>query len=68
MSARRTEPTRSLLQGGAYTNSVSTDIRKTFQRAREQAMDFAAVYRFLSAHYPRGYALVRAREIVLTSS
>ena len=65
MNARRTEPTRSLLQGSTYAPSWNTDIRKTFARAREQAIDFAAVYRFLAAHYPRTYALKRAKEITL---
>lgn len=61
---RRTEPTRSLLQGGRYVNADHTDIRQTFARVREQAVDFAAVYRFLAAHYPRHVALQRAKEIV----
>jgi hypothetical protein len=64
---RRTEPTRSLLEGGIYTRSWNTDIRATFARAREQAVDFADVYRFLRQHYPRPYALARAAEIVKQS-
>ena len=67
VNARRTEPTRSLLQGGRYVSSVHTDIRATFARAREQAVDFADVYRFLVQHYPRPYALARAAEIVKQS-
>lgn len=38
---RRTEPTRSLLQGGAYTNAASTDIRARFA-AMKQAAEMAA--------------------------
>lgn len=68
MNARRTEPTRSLLEGGRYVDSWNTDIRKTFARAREQSIDFAAVYRFLCQHYPRTYALARAKEIVFTTN
>lgn len=34
MSARRTEPTRSLLQGCEYVNAASTDIRKRFEAIR----------------------------------
>lgn len=68
MNARRTEPTKSLLQGGRYVNADHTDIRKTFARVREQTVDFAAVYRFLAAHYPRHVALQRAKEIVLPHS
>ncbi len=34
MTARRTEPTRSLLQGCPYTNAASTDIRKRFEAIR----------------------------------
>jgi hypothetical protein len=64
MNARRTEPTRGLLQGGKYTNADHTDIRKTFARARSAVVDFGDVYRFLLQHYPRPYALQRAVEIV----
>lgn len=62
---RRTEPTRSLLQGGTYVNAVSTDIRQTFKKARETAEDFRNAYRLLSQHYPTTYALQRAAEIAL---
>lgn len=34
MSERRTEPTRSLLQGCDYTNASNTDIRKRFDAIR----------------------------------
>lgn len=35
---KRTEPTRSLLQGGPYTPAASTDLKATFARIRaEQA-------------------------------
>lgn len=61
---KRTEPTKSLLQGGTYVNADHTDIRKTFALARQKAVDFADVYRFLRQHYPRPYALARAAEIV----
>lgn len=64
---RRTEPTRSLLQGGRYVSADKTDIRKTFERARGAVVDFSDVYRFLLQHYPRPYALQRAVEIVKQS-
>ena len=32
---KRTEPTRSLLQGAVYTNAASTDIRKRFEEIRQ---------------------------------
>lgn len=38
---RRTEPTRSLLQGGTYTNAAGTDIRARFAAMR-QAAEMAA--------------------------
>lgn len=60
---KRTEPTRSLLQGGAYTVSWNTDIRETFQRARDTAGDFAAAYRLLAKHHPTQYSFKRATEI-----
>lgn len=62
---RRTEPTKSLLQGCSYTNSDHTDIRATFKRVRETAEDFANAYRLLSHHYPTQYAVKRAAEIAL---
>lgn len=34
MPAKRTEPSQSLLQGGKYTNSVSTDLAKRFAAMR----------------------------------
>ncbi len=34
---KRTEPTRSLLQGAPYTNANNTDIRVRFERIRQQA-------------------------------
>ncbi len=64
---RRTEPTKSLLQGCTYVSAANTDIRATFQRVRETAEDFANAYRLLSQHYPRSYALQRAVEIVRQS-
>lgn len=36
MSARRVEPTKSLLQGGAYTKSEHTNIRETFAKYAAQ--------------------------------
>lgn len=36
MEAKRTDPTRSLLQGCPYVSAASTDIRKTFAAWREQ--------------------------------
>lgn len=36
MNAKRTEPTRSLLQGAKYTPAANTDIRKRFAQMREQ--------------------------------
>ena len=62
---RRTEPTRSLLQGCEYVNSDHTDIRATFQRVRETAEDFRNAYRLLAQHYPTTYAIQRAAEIAL---
>jgi len=62
---RRTEPTKSLLQGCSYTNSDHTDIRKTFKRVRETAEDFTNAYRLLAQHYPTQYAVKRAAEIAL---
>lgn len=62
---KRTEPTKSLLQGGAYVNADHTDIRQTFKRAREAAEDFANAYRMLAHHYPTQYAIKRAAEIAL---
>lgn len=34
---KRTDPTRSLLQGGAYTNAASTDIRARFAAMKQAA-------------------------------
>lgn len=34
MPAKRTEPSQSLLQGGKYTNSASTDLAKRFAAMR----------------------------------
>jgi hypothetical protein len=62
---RRTEPTKSLLQGCSYTNSDHTDIRATFKKARETAEDFRNAYRLLAQHYPTQYAFKRAAEIAL---
>lgn len=62
---RRTEPTRSLLQGCTYVSAANTDIRATFNRVRETAEDFANAYRLLSHHYPTQYAIKRAAEIAL---
>jgi hypothetical protein len=62
---RRTEPTKSLLEGCSYTNADHTDIRATFKRVRETAEDFANAYRLLSQHYPATYSLQRAAELAL---
>jgi hypothetical protein len=62
---RRTEPTKSLLQGCKYTDSDHTDIRATFKKARETAEDFRNAYRLLAQHYPTQYAVKRASEIAL---
>ena len=62
---RRTEPTRSLLQGCTYVSAANTDIRATFRRVRETAEDFANAYRLLSQHYPTTYSLQRAAELAL---
>jgi hypothetical protein len=62
---RRTEPTRSLLQGCEYVNADHTDIRATFKRVRETAEDFTNAYRLLAQHYPAQYAVKRAAEIAL---
>ena len=62
---RRTEPTKSLLQGCRYTNADHTDIRATFQRVRETAEDFRNAYRLLAQHHPTTYAIQRAAEIAL---
>jgi len=35
MNAKRTEPTRSLLQGAPYTSAVNTDIRARFAAAKK---------------------------------
>lgn len=35
-AARKTQPTRSLLEGMAYTSADNTDIRRTFARAMLQ--------------------------------
>jgi hypothetical protein len=49
MPAKRTEPSQRLLQGGKYTNSVSTDVAKRFaamRRAQAKAeRDLAAATR-----------------------
>ena len=37
MTAKRTEPTQSLLQGGPYTHSSCTDIRALFVRLLNEA-------------------------------
>lgn len=60
---KRTDPTVSLLKGGAYVRSWHTDIRETFAKARGDAQDFASVYLMLAKHYPTRYALQRAVEI-----
>lgn len=62
---RRTEPTRSLLQGCTYVSAANTDIRATFQRVREAAEDFRNAYRLLAQHHPTQYAIKRAAEIAL---
>lgn len=36
MEAKRTDPTRSLLQGAPYVNAASTDIRARFDAIRAQ--------------------------------
>lgn len=37
MSAKRTEPTRSLLQGMPYVNAASTDLRARFAALKAEA-------------------------------
>jgi hypothetical protein len=39
---RVVRPTRSLLQGGAYQNSASTDIRARFEKMKADAEDVKA--------------------------
>lgn len=38
MTAKRTEPSRSLLQGAPYVNAASTDIRVRFSAMKAEAI------------------------------
>jgi hypothetical protein len=42
VSARRVEPTRSLLAGGPYKRAAETDLRATFRRIRAELKQPAA--------------------------
>ncbi|CAB4126099.1 hypothetical protein UFOVP73_24 [uncultured Caudovirales phage] len=60
---RRTDPTKSLLDGMPYRPSWDIDIRRTFAAARGQAQDFACVYQLFRHHHPRTYSFLRDIEI-----
>jgi hypothetical protein len=51
---KRTLPTRSLLQGCAYTSAANTDLRQRFEAIRRQAQQQAPVLQLRSKRKEQG--------------